>query len=110
MDVLVGFPFFLLAREKRNSSMSDTGTIIPVRIRTARTRHPCAGIGERCGGIRPGEQYEDWRLPPQRDVNTGDHWWVLKVHFPSRPESGPSGCEVAAAYRDQAARSAGAVA
>lgn len=80
--------------------------IIPVRIRTARTSHPCAGIGVRCGGIRPGDLYEDWRLPPQRDVNTGDSWWVLKVHAPTRPEYGPSGCELAAAYREYAEREA----
>ena len=84
--------------------MSDTDTIIPVRVRTARVSHPCSGVGERCGGIKPGEQYEDWRLPPQRDVNTGDYWWVLKVHHPSRPADGPTGCELAAAYREHAER------
>lgn len=88
--------------------MSDTDTIIPVRIRTARTRHACAGTTDRCGGIQPGDRYEDWRLPPQRDVNTGDQWWKLKVHYPSRPESGADGCELAAAYREHDERQAAA--
>lgn len=85
--------------------MPVTGdTIIPVRVRRARVAHPCTGAVERCGGIEPGELYEDWRLPPGRDVNTGDRWWKPRVDHPANPEGGgPTGCELAAAYRELAA-------
>ena len=90
----------------RGNAMNDGDTIIPVHVRNARGGRLCDGH-PRCAGIRPGEQYEDWRLPPQRNADTGDHRWKLTVHAPSRPAAGPAGCELAATYRDHAARQAG---
>ncbi len=84
--------------------------IIPACVRTARVAHRCDGHPH-CGGIGPGEQYEDWRLPPGRDVKTGPHWRKLKVHHPADPPGGgPSGCDLAAAYRENASRDAAALA
>jgi hypothetical protein len=83
--------------------------IIPTQVRTARVAHPCDGYPH-CGGIEPGELYEDWRLPPWRDVNSGPYWRKLKVHHPANgTDGGPNGCEIAAAYREHARRE-GAVA
>ena len=79
--------------------------IIPTRVRTARVAHRCDGY-PRCAGIEPGEQYEDWRLPPGRDVNTGSCWWKVKVHHPASPDGvAATGCELAA-YRENARRNA----
>jgi hypothetical protein len=58
--------------------------IIPMRVRIARVAHRCDGY-PRCSGIKPGERYEDWRLPPGRDINTGIRWWKVKVHHPANP-------------------------
>lgn len=86
-------------------------TIIPVKVRTARKRHVCNGFGRRsgCRAIEPGEQYEDIRVPPWRDGNESPLWWKAKVHHPSlnaTVNGGPTGCEIAAAYRENAERDA----
>jgi hypothetical protein len=81
--------------------------IIPMRIRTARVPHPCDNY-PRCpaGGIWPGEQYEDHRLPPGREPYEQSTRWIKhKIHYPRIPENGNAdGCELAAAYREHAAR------
>jgi hypothetical protein len=80
--------------------MADT--IIPVAVRTARTGHTCAQCRK---PILPGDRYEDHRLPPYRDVNESPRWWPLKVHAPQmRNDSHTYGCDMAAAYREQASR------
>ena len=82
--------------------------IIPLRIRTARKRQRCDDYLHPCGGwIEPGERYEDHRTPPgSYDWGDSDHWRVAKIHAPHFPASGPTGCELAGAYREHAAREA----
>lgn len=75
--------------------------IIPIRIRTARIVHTC---GQCLSPILPGEQYEDRRLPPGRDPTAGAHWWPVEYHYAITSGYSGYGCDVAEAYREQAAR------
>jgi hypothetical protein len=71
-----------------------------VTIRTARTRHWC-GPGRHW--IEPGERYEDWRLPPWRDVNESPRWWKGQRHWDGGSPHRWA-CDKAAAYREHAER------
>jgi hypothetical protein len=81
--------------------------IIPMIIRTARVPRHCDNY-PRCpaGGIQPGEQYEDLRLPPGREpYEESTRWLKHKIHYPRiGVNGGPDGCEMAAAYREHATR------
>jgi hypothetical protein len=78
------------------------GAILPVKVRTARKQHRC----ERCRKpIRLGDKYAMHTLPPRRDVNESDHWWVLRTHADLGREFG-IGCDEAAAYRENEERNA----
>lgn len=83
--------------------------IIPPVIRTARVARPCDQY-PRCpaGGIQPGERYEDLRLPPGREPFEQSTRWIMhKIHYPRiNLDGGPDGCELAAAYAEQARREA----
>jgi hypothetical protein len=85
----------------------ETAEVIPVVVRTARTRHRCDGY--RCRvPIAPGDRYEDHRLPPGTyDHGTYDRWVRQKIHAPHWAQDGPTGCEIAAAYREHATRTEG---
>src|ERR1035438_9395225 len=74
--------------------------IIPTKIRTARKTHVCSRCRQQ---IDPGEQYEINTLPPHRDPNDGDHWWVLATHADLGRKFG-MGCDESAAHRQNAAR------
>jgi hypothetical protein len=81
--------------------------IIPMRVRIARRQHACSNYPPCRVPIMPGERYEDHRQPPG-SYDWGDyrHWITHKVHAPSSPHDGPTGCEVAAAYHEHAVRDA----
>lgn len=84
--------------------MAD-GDILPVQIRTARKRHAC----DDCAGlIEPGEKYELRVTPPHRlDVYDVDHWLTWRTHWPRHDgRRFLPGCDEAAAYRENAERSA----
>ena len=80
--------------------MTNADFIIPARIRTARKTRRCSRCRRQ---ITPGERYELHTLPPHRDVNEGDHWWMLATHADLGREFG-MGCDESAAYRQNAAR------
>lgn len=73
-----------------------------IKIRTARKQHRCDGYPCR-EPIEPGEVYEDHRQPPG-DYDWGSYarWVRHKVHAPR--QGWPDGCELAAAYHEQARR------
>jgi hypothetical protein len=79
------------------------GAVLPVKVRTARTRHAC----DDCGGpIEPGDRYELSVAPPHRiqeyDVPV---WLAWRTHFPRHDgHRFLPGCDLAAAYREEAAR------
>jgi hypothetical protein len=83
-----------------------SGTVLPVKVRTARTLHLC----DDCGlPIEPGEKYELSNYPPHRvqeyDVGV---WLTWRSHYP-RNVGGRVllGCDMSAAYREKAARESG---
>jgi hypothetical protein len=84
-------------------TISRSGAILPVKIRTARTEHPCNGCPE---PIMPGDRYELTAYPPHRvqeyDV---DRWLTWRTHYPRHDgHRFLRGCDEAAAYREQAVR------
>lgn len=84
-------------------TIDRTGAVLPVKLRTARTRHACDDCG--CP-ILPGDQYELSVTPPRRiDVMDVDCWLTWRTHYP-RHDGGRflPGCDLAAAYRENAAR------
>ena len=70
-------------------------------IRTARVRHVCGALYPRGHAIEPGEQYEDWRVPPWTGGNESPTWWLGKRHVGSGDQIM---CEEIEAYREKAAR------
>ena len=80
-----------MATEVRDGALLD--------IRTARTRHWC-GLGRHW--IEPGEQYEDWRVPPWRGGNESPNWWTGQRHV---GEYGMA-CDEIDAYRENQCRGA----
>ena len=77
--------------------------VLPVKVRTARTRHACDDCGQ---PIEPGERYEHSATPPHRISEYDVPVWVAwRTHFPRHDGSRfLPGCDLAAAYREEAAR------
>lgn len=78
-------------------------SVLPVKVRTARTQHACDDCPV---PIAPGDVYELSASPPHRvqeyDV---DHWVAWRSHHPRHDgRNFLIGCAVAAAYREKAAR------
>lgn len=79
------------------------GAVMPVKVRTARTKHTCDDCHE---PIEPGEQYELAVYPPhsiqEYDV---DRWLAWRTHYP-RHYGGEflPGCPLSAAYKEKAQR------
>lgn len=74
-----------------------------VTIRTARKEHGCCHYLCRAP-ILPGESYEVHSTPPWSDGNDSPHWMRARVHR-SQPGGGfGSGCDEAAAYRENERR------
>lgn len=87
-------------------TVTRSGTVLPVRILTARKRHTCDDCRE---PIEPGDKYELSVTPPHRiqeyDVAC---WLTWRTHYPRHDGSRfLPGCDEAAAYREKAEREAG---
>lgn len=84
--------------------MTDYQPPVPVKIRTARKQHACDDCDE---PIEPGDVYELSVIPPHREEAWDvDHWLTWRSHYPRNggTRSHLLGCDVAAAYRENAAR------
>jgi hypothetical protein len=81
------------------------GSVLPVKVRTARTRHICDDCHEL---IEPDERYELSTAPPHSiDVYDVDAWLTWRTHYPRHDGSRfLPGCDEAAAYREKAEREA----
>jgi hypothetical protein len=79
------------------------GSILPVRVRTARTGHTCDDCGQ---PIEPGDQYELSVAPPHRIAEMDvDCWLTWRTHYPRHDgDRFLWGCDLAAAYREKAVR------
>lgn len=86
--------------------MAETSVIdgALMTIRTARSRHRCGTPYPEGHWIEPGEQYEDWCVPPWRGGNECSTWWRGKRHAGSADSIV---CDEIEAYREKAAREAG---
>jgi hypothetical protein len=86
-------------------TITRVGAVMPVKVRTARTRHTCNDCPE---PIKPGDKYEVSVSPPHRvqeyDV---DRWLTWRTHYP-RHDGGLflPGCAEAAAYQEKDQREA----
>lgn len=87
-------------------TISRSGAILPVEVRTARKRHVCDDCGE---PIEPGDRYELSATPPHRiDVYDVDRWLIWRTHYPRHDgRFFLRGCDEAAAYREHADRGSG---
>jgi hypothetical protein len=70
-------------------------------VRTARSRHRCTGPYPGDHWIEPGEQYEDWRVPPWSGGNESPTWWRGKRHVGAGDHRV---CDEIEAYREKAVR------
>lgn len=88
-------------------TITRPGAILPVEIRTARKRHACDDCHY---SIMPGEKYEFQVAPPHRiDVYDVDRWLTWRTHYPRHDgRRFLIGCDLSAAYKEKAARDAGA--
>ena len=84
--------------------MTDYRPPVPVKVRTARKTYDCDDC---LLPIEPGDKYQLWVSPPNRDeYGPRDRWLTWRSHY---PRSGGTrahllGCDMAAAYRENAAR------
>lgn len=83
---------------------AETWKPIPSVIRTARKAHACNDCGQQ---IEPGERYELTVFPPHRIPEYDVGRWL--THRSHHPRFGPLGqyllgCDMSAAYREEAAR------
>jgi hypothetical protein len=80
-----------------------SGTVLPVKVLTARTQHACNDCPS---PIEPGQKYELAVYPPHRiDVYDVDRWVTWRTHYPRHDgDRFLFGCDLAAAYREKAAR------
>jgi hypothetical protein len=83
--------------------MADEAHPIPVKIRTARKRHPCSDCSE---PIAPGEKYELAVYPPHSiDVYDAGRWLTWRTHYPRHDgHRFLIGCDLSAAYKENAVR------
>lgn len=83
--------------------MSETRVIdgALMTVRTARVRHICDGPYPDGHSIEPGEQYEDWRVPPYRGGHEAPTWWQGKRHLGAADSRV---CDEIEAYRENVAR------
>ena len=88
-------------------TITRPGAVMPVHVRTARTRHICNDCPE---PIMPGDRYELSVTPPHRvDIYDVPNWLVWRTHYPREggchtTYSFLPGCAEAAAYREKAVR------
>lgn len=84
-------------------TVTRSGEILPVQVRTARKQHPCSDCGL---PILPGDKYELAVYPPhsvqEYDV---DRWLTWRTHYPRHDgHRFLVGCDLSAAYEEKAVR------
>jgi hypothetical protein len=84
-------------------TITRSGAILPVEVRTARKRHACDDCQE---WIEPGTRYEMSVTPPHRNQDYYvPAWLTWRTHYPRHDgDRFLPGCAEAAAYQEQAAR------
>lgn len=80
-------------------TITRSGAVLPVQVRTARRRHACNDCPV---PIEPGDRYELAAFPPhsvqEYDV---DRWVMWRNHYPRHDgDRFLPGCDEAAAYRE----------